>query len=87
VRQARAGQDTLELEWSPEQIAAHLRQADPDRPAWHLCHETIYRALDEVPLPRRSRTEAQLREVEAEMSRPQPDRSRVAEHLSRPAKD
>jgi transposase, IS30 family len=43
--QARAGRDTLELERSPEQIAAHLRQAYPDRPAWHLCHETIYQAL------------------------------------------
>ena len=35
----------LELEWSPEQIAAHLRRAFPDRPSWHLCHETIYQAL------------------------------------------
>ena len=39
----RIVQDKLELEWSPEQIAAHLRQAYPDRPAWHLCHETITR--------------------------------------------
>ena len=38
-------QDKLELEWSPEQIAAHLRRAYPDRPTWHLCHETIYQAL------------------------------------------
>ena len=35
----------LELEWSPEQIAAHLRRMFPDRPSWHLCHETIYQAL------------------------------------------
>jgi IS30 family transposase len=35
----------LELEWSPEQIAAHLRSEYPDRPDWHLCHETIYQAL------------------------------------------
>ena len=35
----------LELEWSPEQIAAHLRVAHPDRRDWHLCHETIYQGL------------------------------------------
>jgi transposase, IS30 family len=38
-------QAKLELEWSPEQIAAHLRVAHPDRPGWHLCHESIYQAL------------------------------------------
>ncbi len=38
-------QDKLALEWSPEQIAAHLREAYPERPRWHLCHETIYQAL------------------------------------------
>jgi transposase, IS30 family len=38
-------QEKLELEWSPEQIAGHLRSAFPDRPAWHVCHETIYQAL------------------------------------------
>src|SRR4051812_30963346 len=38
-------QDKLREEWSPAQIAAHLREAYPDRPAWHLCHETIYQAL------------------------------------------
>lgn len=35
----------LDLEWSPEQIAAHLRAAFPDKPGWHVCHETIYQAL------------------------------------------
>src|SRR6185312_13964235 len=35
----------LELEWSPEQICAWLRSTFPDRPDWHLCHETIYQAL------------------------------------------
>jgi transposase, IS30 family len=35
----------LELEWSPEQIAAHLRLDYPDQPGWHVCHETIYQAL------------------------------------------
>jgi transposase-like protein len=38
-------QEKLELEWSPEQIAAHLRVAYPHQSAWHLCHETIYQAL------------------------------------------
>jgi len=37
--------EKLELEWSPEQIAAHLRAAFPDQPSWHVCHETIYQAL------------------------------------------
>jgi transposase, IS30 family len=38
-------QDKLQEEWSPAQIAAHLRDTYPDRPGWHLCHETIYQAL------------------------------------------
>lgn len=38
-------QDKLELEWSPEQIAHWIRLNHPDRPAWHVCHETIYQAL------------------------------------------
>jgi IS30 family transposase len=38
-------QDKLKEEWSPAQIAAHLRETYPDRPEWHLCHETIYQAL------------------------------------------
>src|SRR5690606_23506662 len=38
-------QSKLELEWSPEQIAAWLRSEFPDQPRWHLCHETIYKAL------------------------------------------
>ncbi|MER5659910.1 helix-turn-helix domain-containing protein [Streptomyces mirabilis] len=38
-------QSKLDLEWSPEQIASHLRTRWPDRPERHLCHETIYRAL------------------------------------------
>jgi IS30 family transposase len=38
-------QAKLELEWSPEQIAAYLRHQFPDRPLWHVCHETIYQAL------------------------------------------
>jgi IS30 family transposase len=38
-------QAKLEPEWSPEQIAAWLRAAFPDRTGWHVCHETIYQAL------------------------------------------
>jgi IS30 family transposase len=38
-------QSKLDLEWSPEQIAAHLRTRWPEHPERHLCHETIYRAL------------------------------------------
>jgi hypothetical protein len=38
-------QAKLELEWSPEQIAAWLRTAYPDQPGRHVCHETIYQAL------------------------------------------
>jgi IS30 family transposase len=54
VRQARRLADAelrtviaakLELEWSPEQIARHLRGEYPDRPLWHVCHETIYQSL------------------------------------------
>jgi IS30 family transposase len=37
--------ELLEQDWSPEQIAAHLRRAHPERPSWHVCHETIYQAL------------------------------------------
>jgi IS30 family transposase len=35
----------LELEWSPEQISAWLRTTFPERPDWHVCHETIYQAI------------------------------------------
>ncbi|WP_435840402.1 IS30 family transposase [Streptomyces chartreusis] len=38
-------QSKLDLEWSPEQIASHLRTRWPDRPERHPCHETIYRAF------------------------------------------
>jgi IS30 family transposase len=41
----RVVQDKLELEWSPEQIAAWLRQTYPERSLWHVCHETIYQAV------------------------------------------
>jgi IS30 family transposase len=35
----------LEDTWSPAQIASWLRAEHPDRPEWHICHETIYQAL------------------------------------------
>ncbi|OEJ62623.1 hypothetical protein BGM19_36235 [Streptomyces agglomeratus] len=38
-------QSKLDVEWSPEQIAAHLKTRWPDHPERHLCHETSYRAL------------------------------------------
>ncbi|MEV5712203.1 IS30 family transposase [Actinoallomurus sp. NPDC052274] len=38
-------QDWLVMNWSPEQIAAMLRERFPDRPEMHVCHETIYQAL------------------------------------------
>ena len=38
-------QAKLDLEWSPEQIAAHLRAVFAGKPSWHVCHETIYQAL------------------------------------------
>jgi IS30 family transposase len=41
----RVVQSLLGEDWSPEQIAAYLRRAYPDRASWHLCHETIYQAL------------------------------------------
>lgn len=38
-------QSKLNLEWSPEQIAAWLRTEHPDMPRWHLCHESLYKAI------------------------------------------
>jgi IS30 family transposase len=35
----------LELDWSPEQIAAWLMTTFPDDPEMHVSHETIYRTL------------------------------------------
>lgn len=35
----------LQLRWSPEQIARRLPGAFPDRPEFHVVHETIYQAL------------------------------------------
>jgi IS30 family transposase len=35
----------LEDTWSPQQISNWLHTEYPDRPEWHLCHETIYQPL------------------------------------------
>jgi IS30 family transposase len=35
----------LELRWSPRQIACRLPREFPDRPEFHVVHETIYQAL------------------------------------------
>lgn len=61
-------QQRLENGWSPEQVAISLRRTFPDRPSWHVCHETIYQALYhggrgglERSLTRRLRTGRPLR--------------------------
>ena len=41
----RACSRALEDTWSPQQTSVWLRTEHPDRPAWHVCHETIYQAL------------------------------------------
>jgi IS30 family transposase len=38
-------QDKLRVQWSPEQIAGWMRTEHPDRPQWHVCHETIYQGI------------------------------------------
>ncbi|MGB2556539.1 transposase [Cellulosimicrobium cellulans] len=35
----------LDLDWSPQQIAAWLRREHPDEPSMWVSHETIYRAV------------------------------------------
>ena len=48
--------------WSPEQVAGRLRRMEPDDPAWHVSHETIYCALYALPRGElRSELIAQLR--------------------------
>nr|WP_198151999.1 IS30 family transposase [Kibdelosporangium sp. MJ126-NF4] len=42
---ARLVQDGLDQRWSPEQISRWLRWEHPDRPEWHVAHETIYQTL------------------------------------------
>src|SRR5438270_3765364 len=35
-------QDGLDQRWSPQQITRRLRRDYPDRPEWHVTHETLY---------------------------------------------
>jgi IS30 family transposase len=44
-RLRRAVARQLRADWSPQQIAAWLRQRYPDDPTMHVSHETIYQAL------------------------------------------
>ncbi|MFF1746843.1 IS30 family transposase [Streptomyces mirabilis] len=37
--------DKLKQHWSPQQITLHLAQTSPGQPAMNACPETIYRAL------------------------------------------
>jgi transposase len=45
----RIVQAKLELEWSPEQIAADLRRAFPDRPSWHVAMRRSIRRSTAAP--------------------------------------
>jgi IS30 family transposase len=38
-------QDGLDQRHSPQQITRRLRRDHPDRPEWHVTHETLYQAL------------------------------------------
>ena len=44
-RLRRAVEQQLRADWSPQQIAAWLRQSYPADPTMHVSHETIYQAL------------------------------------------
>ena len=44
-RLRRLVEQKLRADWSPQQIAALLRQTYPDAPTMHVSHETIYQAL------------------------------------------
>ena len=35
--------------WSPRQISRGLREQFPDRPEWHVSHETLYTAIYAIP--------------------------------------
>lgn len=42
---ARAVEDGLKQQWSPEQISKWLKEKHPENPAMNVSHETIYKAL------------------------------------------
>jgi IS30 family transposase len=39
----------MAMGWSPEQVAGRLRRMNPDEPACHVSHETIYCAIYALP--------------------------------------
>jgi IS30 family transposase len=45
----RRVQRLLRRGWSPQQISCTLRRRYPDRPSWHVSHETIYQAIYAAP--------------------------------------
>ena len=52
----------MAMGWSPEQVAGRLRRMNPDEPACHVSHETIYCAIYALPRGElRSELIAQLR--------------------------
>lgn len=74
----------LELEWSPEQIAVHLRTSYPGRTGWHLCAETIYQALylpGRGGLPRETYPSTADRPADARATTPARSATRPLRHL------
>src|SRR5690606_36700547 len=52
----------MAMGWSPEQVAGRLRRMNPDEPAFHVSHDTIYCAIYALPRGElRSELIAQLR--------------------------
>jgi hypothetical protein len=69
-------QAKLELEWSPEQIANHLRCAFPQRPEWHLV-DRASRVVKLLPLPF-GHSARHVRDGLAELYSAMPDLARMS---------